>query len=379
MTEVVVVTERVVEVVEVAPSGVVVELSAQRGPQGIVALSASTPAPVGAAAVGVDTEASHADHVHALPAVGIAGTYTKVTTDANGRVSAGTTLAEVDIPALSPSKVTGTAVITSDSRLSDARTPTAHAASHAAAGGDPLTISPSQVTGTAVVTADARLSDARTPLTHSHAESDVTSLVTDLGLKAPIASPTFTGTVTAPTVVPSSATPPTNGLFLPAANAVGLATNGTERLRIDANGLITGAGTSLGAWTTYTPVISGSTWTLGDGVASGAYRQIGKHVTVRFSITFGGTSTYGTASILISLPVNAKTGLTPVGRLLYHDVSAGAYYFGVADTNDAAGTLNPRCEKADVAFNKLDFLVSTAPFTWANGDRILGQLIYEAA
>src|SRR5258708_3142777 len=42
---------------------------------------------------------------------------------------------------------------TGDSRLSDARTPTAHAASHLAAGSDPLSgISPSQITGTAVVT-----------------------------------------------------------------------------------------------------------------------------------------------------------------------------------------------------------------------------------
>lgn len=48
---------------------------------------------------------------------------------------------------------------------------------------------------------DTRLSDARTPTTHTHAESDVTNLVADVALKAPLASPTFTGTVTAPGVV----------------------------------------------------------------------------------------------------------------------------------------------------------------------------------
>lgn len=58
--------------------------------------------------------------------------------------------------------VTGTAVLTNDTRLSDARTPTTH--SHAA--GD--------VTGTAVLTNDARLSDARTPTTHTHAAGDIT-------------------------------------------------------------------------------------------------------------------------------------------------------------------------------------------------------------
>lgn len=55
---------------------------------------------------------------------------------------------------------------------------------------------PADVTGTAVVTADARLSDARTPLAHSHPQSEVTSLVADLALKAPLASPAFTGTPT---------------------------------------------------------------------------------------------------------------------------------------------------------------------------------------
>lgn len=41
----------------------------------------------------------------------------------------------------------------------------------------------SKITGTAVITTDSRLSDARTPLAHSHPESDVTNLVTDLAAK----------------------------------------------------------------------------------------------------------------------------------------------------------------------------------------------------
>lgn len=114
--------------------------------------------------------------------------------------------------------ITNTAnlVYTSDSRLSDARTPvththaetdvtnlvtdlagkassahthsyasTTHASTHVAAGSDPLSgISPSQITGTAVITTDSRLSDSRTPTSHTHAETDVTSLVTDLAGKA---------------------------------------------------------------------------------------------------------------------------------------------------------------------------------------------------
>jgi hypothetical protein len=63
-----------------------------------------------------------------------------------------------------------------DPRLTDARTPTAHATSHGSAGTDAITIAQSQVTG----------------------------LETSLGEKAPIASPTFTGTVTLPGVPNSS-------------------------------------------------------------------------------------------------------------------------------------------------------------------------------
>ena len=70
-----------------------------------------------------------------------------------------------------PADVAGTAVVTNDARLSDARAPTAH--SHAA----------SEVTGTAVVTNDARLSDARTPTAHVHVIDDSTGLQTALNGK----------------------------------------------------------------------------------------------------------------------------------------------------------------------------------------------------
>lgn len=65
----------------------------------------------------------------------------------------------------------GGIVASTDPRLTDSRTPTAHASTHASAGADPVTL----------------------------AQSQVTSLVADLALKAPLASPALTGTPTAPT------------------------------------------------------------------------------------------------------------------------------------------------------------------------------------
>lgn len=55
--------------------------------------------------------------VEVAPNVGTAGTYTKVTTDAKGRVSAGTTLSASDIPSLDTSKITS-------GSFDDARIPT---------------------------------------------------------------------------------------------------------------------------------------------------------------------------------------------------------------------------------------------------------------
>lgn len=112
----------------------------------------------------------------------------------------------------------GTIAQGSDPRLSDARTPVAHAASHAAAGSDPVTITPAQVTGTAIIADDWRLTNARTPVAHaaSHAaagsdpvtlaQSQVTNLAADLAAKAPLASPALSGVPTAPTAAVGTST-----------------------------------------------------------------------------------------------------------------------------------------------------------------------------
>jgi hypothetical protein len=56
---------------------------------------------------------------------------------------------------------------------------------------------------------------------------------------------TTTGNATAKAFIPSNSTIPTNGLFLPAANTLGFATNSVEHLRIDAAGNVSAlAGTT---------------------------------------------------------------------------------------------------------------------------------------
>lgn len=74
-----------------------------------------------------------------------------------------------------------------DGRLSDARTPTAHATSHQPGGGDAMAVDAVAGTGslrtlgtgaaTACAGNDARLSDARTPTAHSHGSGDLPSTI----------------------------------------------------------------------------------------------------------------------------------------------------------------------------------------------------------
>ena len=113
------------------------------------------------------------------------------------------TASHLDVPAAG-NATSGQVVLGSDTRLSDPRTPTAHASTHGAAGSDPVQLAESQVTG----------------------------LGADLALLAPLASPTFTGTVTAPTF---------SGAFV--GNATGTAANITGIAAV-ANG---GTGASLAA------------------------------------------------------------------------------------------------------------------------------------
>jgi hypothetical protein len=79
----------------------------------------------------------------------------------------------------------------------------------------------------------------------------------------------------------------------------------TERMRIDNAGLITGSGTSLGAWTAYTPTVSSGTGTITSYTSSGYYTRIGKivHAIAYVTITNNGT---GASYVNVDLPLAAR-------------------------------------------------------------------------
>jgi len=84
-----------------------------------------------------------------------------------------------------------------------------------------------------------------------------------------LSSLSVTGSATAGSFIPSSATIPSNGIYLPAANSVAVATNGTGRLFMDASGNI-GVAAAASTWSLGNTLEVGGTkpvalWNPGDG------------------------------------------------------------------------------------------------------------------
>ena len=88
-----------------------------------------------------------------------------------------------------------------------------------------------------------------------------------------------------------------------------------KRMDIDENGLITGTGTSLGAWTSYDPTYSATSGTLTTVTTQWAqYTRIGKTVTVQAQFTIVDVGT-ATNNIVLTLPVSsARSDMMGFGR-----------------------------------------------------------------
>ena len=120
---------------------------------------------------------------------------------AGSAASATTSASDLTSGTLADARLSASVVLTTDSRLSDARTPTSHThaasqitdfSSAVAAAAPPTTnaslltsgtLSDSRLSASVVLTTDGRLSDSRTPTAHSHAVSDVAGLQTALDAK----------------------------------------------------------------------------------------------------------------------------------------------------------------------------------------------------
>lgn len=140
--------------------------------------------------------------------------------------------------------------------------------------------------------------------------------------------------------------------------------------------------TQLGAYTTYTP-----TWTnltVGDGTLSARYCRVNNLVHVTGYLIFGSTTAITATGVNMSLPVNAGGTFlaiagAPASAFIYFDTSAATYFYGAGNSLASATQIILRVNRSDTAYLQHNSLTSAIPMTWATGDRIFWNFMYEAA
>lgn len=133
-------------------------------------------------------------------------------------------------------------------------------------------------------------------------------------------------------------------------------------------------------WTDYSGSLA---WTgavtnpvIGNGTIAARYLQVGKFVLYTVSITMGSTTTYGSSTWFVSLPVtpiaSAVGNTTCPGSALLYDSSATA--------GRQSGTASIfSTTQVDFYIGSGGVVTSLAPFTWTTGDILGLTLQYEAA
>lgn len=129
------------------------------------------------------------------------------------------------------------------------------------------------------------------------------------------------------------------------------------------------------AWTSYTPTLTASTTNPTNWTQTGYYMQAGKLVVAKFVLTAGGSMTAGSGTYRVALPVNAVTQAnTPAGQV-YLSTAASNYYL--------ASAFIPAAGYATLVYpsgaGTVGEVTHAAPWTWAAGMVIAGQMMFEAA
>jgi hypothetical protein len=142
-------------------------------------------------------------------------------------------------------------------------------------------------------------------------------------------------------------------------------------------------------WRTFTPGIrsfgAGTDWALGNATTIGYYTKIGRLVIANLQITWGSTSTFGTKSLLLEnvagLDPHASgfdSGRVTIGTGQMYDDSTGNGYPCLLSQATGSGVALSAFSTS-LSWTTLELATSTVPFTWAAGDVIGAQLIYQAA
>lgn len=137
--------------------------------------------------------------------------------------------------------------------------------------------------------------------------------------------------------------------------------------------------TLLGAWAAYTPAWTGSTGnpSLGNGTLTGRYCRIGDLVVCQGRLIAGSTTTFGSGTYSISLPVTSANAFGSngiIGSAWLRDASGNDYQMQLIDVGT---TFSGRPGAATFGGNSA--WAATTPMTMANGDWVSWHCLYEAA
>jgi hypothetical protein len=205
----------------------------------------------------------------------------------------------------------------------------------------------------------------------------VTSAIqTQIDTKAPLASPTFTGTVTLPNNTVALGTQTTGNYMSDVSAGTGIAVSHTP-----GEGSTATISIESTAWTAYTPTITADAggFALNNGTLTGRYKQIGKTVFFKLKFVFGSTTNAGSGHWNFSLPVTAyDSDFTFSASILDSGV---AWYGGIGNGNYTGSTttfaVNVTSPNAAVATWVV--VGNGGPFSWDATDNITITGSYEAA
>ena len=146
-------------------------------------------------------------------------------------------------------------------------------------------------------------------------------------------------------------------------------------------GLATAADFSNTAWTSYTPVViaDGGGFSLGNGVVTGRYKQIGKTVSFYAKFIFGSTTSPGAGHWNFSLPVQAYDSNFTFSAAILDD--GAAWYGGIGNGNYTGSKTHfaviiPGTSASVTTWATVG---NGGPFIWTDKDNITISGTYEAA